>query len=71
MYKTVEDIKKEIAQITGYDYEKIRCYNCANWAYNNHGIITSVGSSKCNIQKHKTDFYQFCRKFIPKISKKY
>lgn len=56
-------IKFEIACATGCGIDEIKCRNCKNWAYNNGGVITSVGSSKCRRHKRKTDSYQFCRGF--------
>lgn len=67
---TVQDIKKQIIERECDKYiceNDIKCYNCKYWAYNNGGIITSVGSSKCTLLKKKTDSYQFCRRFEKKV----
>ena len=60
---SVMEIKTEICLAQGCGIDEIKCRNCAKWAYNNGGVITSVGSSKCSRQKRKTDSYQFCRGF--------
>lgn len=62
---TTQEIRERIAKRYNCSCDKVRCIRCANWSYNNGGVVTSVGSSKCRLQKHKTDSYQFCRGFIP------
>ena len=57
------EIKAEICLSQNCGADAIKCRNCKKWAYNNGGVITSVGSSKCNRHKRKTDSYQFCREF--------
>lgn len=57
------EIKKNLAEKNACGMDCVRCSHCINWAYNNGGIITSVGSSRCKSLKHKTDSYQFCKKF--------
>ena len=59
-------IKIEISQAQGCEIDEIKCRNCKKWAYNNGGVMTSVGSSRCSRQKWKTDSYQFCRGFEKK-----
>ena len=56
-------IKAEISKTQGCGIDEIKCRNCKKWVYNNGGVITSVGSSRCSRQKRKTDSYQFCRGF--------
>lgn len=60
---TADEIKKELAEKNACGMDCVRCSHCANWAYNNGGVITSVGSSRCKRQKQKTDSYQFCKGF--------
>ena len=60
---SVMKIKAEICLTQNCGIDEIKCRNCKKWAYNNGGVLTSVGSSKCSRQKRKTDSYQFCRGF--------
>ena len=60
---SVMQIKTEICLAQGCGIDEIKCRNCKKWAYNNGGVMTSVGSSRCRKQKRKTDSYQFCRGF--------
>lgn len=63
MTKTVEEIKREVAEREGCACSEVRCSHCTCWAYNNGGTISSVGSSRCKDRKQRTDSYQFCRNF--------
>jgi hypothetical protein len=56
-------IKAEISKAQGCGIDEIKCRNCKKWAYNKGGVMTAVGSSKCDRLKKKTDSYQFCRGF--------
>ena len=40
------EIKAEICLAQNCRVDAIKCRNCKKWAYNNGGVITSVGSSK-------------------------
>lgn len=60
---TTMEIKAEICLAQNCGMDEIKCRKCKNWAYNNGGAMSSVGSSRCSRQKRKTDSYQFCRGF--------
>ena len=60
---TTSEIKIEICKAQDCGIGEIKCRNCKKWAYNNGGVMTSIGSSRCSKQKKKTDSYQFCRGF--------
>lgn len=62
---TTHEIREALAQKNNCASCDVRCSKCNHWAYNHGGVITSVGSSRCKVHRHKTDCYQFCRGFTP------
>lgn len=62
---TANEIKTAIAKKYNIPCDKVKCFHCANWAYNRGYTINSAGASRCPIYKHKTDSYQFCKSFNP------
>lgn len=60
----MDGIRKLLSVQQATEYDRVKCYYCQHWGYNNHRSMNEEGKSKCLLKKKKTFSTTYCDNFL-------